>query len=133
MSDAEKRTFTDHEALAFHRAPTPGKISVTPPKPMATQRDLSLAYSPGVAVPVIEAVVSTGVEGQGNLLILGVDMTGVEFCDSTGMNVLLAAQRRAREDGGDLQLAAPRSAVRKVLQVTGLESVFTVLDSPAAI
>ena len=41
-------------------------------------------------------------------LHLVVDMTGVEFCDSTGMNVLLAAHRRAREDGGDLQLAAPR-------------------------
>jgi anti-sigma B factor antagonist len=69
----------------------------------------------------------------GTPLRLVVDMAGVEFCDSTGMNVLLAAQRRAREDGGDLQLAAPRSAIRKVLQVTGLESVFTVLDSPAAI
>jgi malate dehydrogenase (oxaloacetate-decarboxylating)(NADP+) len=48
----ERRTFTDEEALAFHRDPTPGKLSVTPSKPMATQRDLSLAYSPGVAVPV---------------------------------------------------------------------------------
>ncbi len=47
-----KATFTDAEALEFHRAPTPGKISVTPTKPMATQRDLSLAYSPGVAAPV---------------------------------------------------------------------------------
>ncbi|MDP3173282.1 MAG: NADP-dependent malic enzyme [Phenylobacterium sp.] len=53
MSDAEKRTFTDEEALAFHRYPTPGKISISPTKPMATQRDLSLAYSPGVAVPVL--------------------------------------------------------------------------------
>jgi malate dehydrogenase (oxaloacetate-decarboxylating)(NADP+) len=51
MTD-EKRTFTDEEALAFHRLPQPGKLSVTPTKPMATQRDLSLAYSPGVAVPV---------------------------------------------------------------------------------
>jgi malate dehydrogenase (oxaloacetate-decarboxylating)(NADP+) len=51
MSD-EKRTFTDEEALAFHRSHPPGKLSVTPTKPMATQRDLSLAYSPGVAVPV---------------------------------------------------------------------------------
>jgi anti-sigma B factor antagonist len=66
-------------------------------------------------------------------LRLVVDMTGVEFCDSTGMNVLLAAQRRAREDGGDVQLASPRPAIRKVLQVTGLESVFTVLDNPAAV
>ena len=51
MSD-EKRSITDEEALAFHRWPTPGKLSVTPTKPMATQRDLSLAYSPGVAAPV---------------------------------------------------------------------------------
>ena len=49
----EKRTFTDEEALAFHRLPQPGKLSVAPTKPMATQRDLSLAYSPGVAVPVL--------------------------------------------------------------------------------
>jgi malate dehydrogenase (oxaloacetate-decarboxylating)(NADP+) len=53
MSDAEKRTFTDEEALAFHREPTPGKIAIAATKPMATQRDLSLAYSPGVAVPVL--------------------------------------------------------------------------------
>ena len=53
MSDAEKRTFTDEEALSFHRHPTPGKIAIVPTKPMATQRDLSLAYSPGVAVPVL--------------------------------------------------------------------------------
>jgi malate dehydrogenase (oxaloacetate-decarboxylating)(NADP+) len=51
--DDEKRTFTDEEALAFHRWPTPGKIAVHATKPMATQRDLSLAYSPGVAVPVL--------------------------------------------------------------------------------
>jgi malate dehydrogenase (oxaloacetate-decarboxylating)(NADP+) len=52
MTDAERRTFTDEEALDFHRYPTPGKIAVTATKPMATQRDLSLAYSPGVAAPV---------------------------------------------------------------------------------
>jgi malate dehydrogenase (oxaloacetate-decarboxylating)(NADP+) len=52
MPDYSKKSFTDAEALEFHRLPTPGKISITPTKPMATQRDLSLAYSPGVAVPV---------------------------------------------------------------------------------
>ena len=36
-------------ALEYHRLPTPGKISVVPTKPMVTQRDLGLAYSPGVA------------------------------------------------------------------------------------
>jgi len=52
MPDTTKKSFTDAEALDFHRLPTPGKIAVIPTKPMTTQRDLSLAYSPGVAVPV---------------------------------------------------------------------------------
>src|ERR1700754_4508763 len=46
-------SFTDDEALAFHAGSKPGKLEVVPTKPMATQRDLSLAYSPGVAVPVL--------------------------------------------------------------------------------
>jgi malate dehydrogenase (oxaloacetate-decarboxylating)(NADP+) len=46
-------TFTDQEALQFHQQGRPGKIAVIATKPMATQRDLSLAYSPGVAVPVL--------------------------------------------------------------------------------
>ena len=45
--------FTDEEALAFHALPKPGKIAIVATKPMASQRDLSLAYSPGVAVPVL--------------------------------------------------------------------------------
>ncbi len=49
----DKQTFSDEDALEFHQSPTPGKISMAPTKPMATQRDLSLAYSPGVAVPVL--------------------------------------------------------------------------------
>ncbi|MGL4242753.1 MAG: NADP-dependent malic enzyme, partial [Beijerinckiaceae bacterium] len=46
-------TFTDQEALDFHSRGKPGKLEIVPTKPMATQRDLSLAYSPGVAVPVL--------------------------------------------------------------------------------
>ncbi|MGB1076872.1 MAG: NADP-dependent malic enzyme [Bdellovibrionales bacterium] len=41
-------------ALRYHLHPTPGKVSVVPTKPLTTQRDLSLAYSPGVAVPCEE-------------------------------------------------------------------------------
>ena len=43
---------TDQEALQFHAQGKPGKLEVVATKPMATQRDLALAYSPGVAVPV---------------------------------------------------------------------------------
>lgn len=62
-----------------------------------------------------------------------VDMSGVEFCDSTGMNVLLSCLRQARERGGELELAAPRPAVRKILQVTGLDAVFTIVNDAAAV
>src|SRR5271154_4639480 len=44
-------SFTREEVLAFHAGDKPGKFEITPTKPMATQRDLSLAYSPGVAGP----------------------------------------------------------------------------------
>jgi malate dehydrogenase (oxaloacetate-decarboxylating)(NADP+) len=43
---------TDQEALDFHSEGQPGKLSILPTKPLVTQRDLALAYSPGVAVPV---------------------------------------------------------------------------------
>src|SRR5208337_4922271 len=52
-ADGPKRpSITDQEALQFHSRGRPGKLEIMPTKPMATQRDLSLAYSPGVAVPV---------------------------------------------------------------------------------
>lgn len=52
-SGKSKIPMTDQEALQFHQQGRPGKLEITPTKPMATQRDLSLAYSPGVAVPVL--------------------------------------------------------------------------------
>ena len=86
-----KPKFTREEALAFHLEPTPGKFEITATVPMTTQRDLSLAYSPGVAVPCLAiaanpetaydytnkgnlvAVISNGtaVLGLGNLGALG--------------------------------------------------------------
>ncbi|MCH9832114.1 MAG: NADP-dependent malic enzyme [Alphaproteobacteria bacterium] len=86
-----KSKFTSEEALVFHMEPTPGKFEITATVPMTTQRDLSLAYSPGVAVPCeaiaknpelaydytnkgnLVAVISNGtaVLGLGNLGALG--------------------------------------------------------------
>jgi len=83
--------FTPEEALAFHLEPTPGKFEISATVPMTTQRDLSLAYSPGVAIPCLAiaenpetaydytnkgnlvAVISNGtaVLGLGNLGALG--------------------------------------------------------------
>ncbi|MDO9369063.1 MAG: NADP-dependent malic enzyme [Sphingopyxis sp.] len=53
MDSGSKVQFSDREALLYHEYGRPGKIEIVASKPMATQRDLSLAYSPGVAVPVL--------------------------------------------------------------------------------
>ncbi|WP_439542532.1 NADP-dependent malic enzyme [Hyphomicrobium sp.] len=53
MTNKSQRTrITAQEALQFHSQGKPGKLEITPTKPLLTQRDLALAYSPGVAVPV---------------------------------------------------------------------------------
>jgi len=52
MADDNIADFEAREALLYHETGRPGKIEIIASKPMATQRDLSLAYSPGVAVPV---------------------------------------------------------------------------------
>ena len=52
MADESNVQFSEREALLFHSEGRPGKIEIVATKPMATQRDLALAYSPGVAVPV---------------------------------------------------------------------------------
>ncbi len=52
MSGESKVQFSEREALFYHSTGRPGKVEIIASKPMATQRDLSLAYSPGVAVPV---------------------------------------------------------------------------------
>ncbi len=51
---SENMKITDEEALAYHSSGSPGKISIMPTKPLITQRDLALGYSPGVAVPCIK-------------------------------------------------------------------------------
>lgn len=51
---SQKKKITDQEALDYHQHPIPGKFNIVPTKEMNNQRDLSLAYSPGVAVPCLE-------------------------------------------------------------------------------
>ncbi len=53
-NNVSNRSSKDLEALQFHMQGQPGKVSMQPTKPLTTQRDLALAYSPGVAVPCLE-------------------------------------------------------------------------------
>jgi len=63
-----------------------------------------------------------------------VDMTSTEFCDSSGLSALAAALGRARAAGGELRLVVGSPVVRRVLAVTGMDSVFVMFDElPQAI
>ncbi|MER7948952.1 STAS domain-containing protein [Streptomyces sp. NPDC096079] len=60
---------------------------------------------------------------------LVVDCAGLEFCDSTGLNVLLGARLRADAAGGGVHLVAMRPAVARVFHITGADAVFTVHET----
>ncbi len=63
--------------------------------------------------------------------ILAVDMTGTEFCDSTGLNVLVTAQKQAQQEGRDVCLAVRGPALLRILAVSGVGSMFRIYDSLA--
>ncbi|GAA3738868.1 STAS domain-containing protein [Salinactinospora qingdaonensis] len=81
--------------------------------------EIDLYTAPHLHSKLVDAVN----DGSRRLLV---DMSRVEFCDSTGMNVLLSVMKHAREKEGALELVAPCPAVMKVLEVTGLDAVFTI-------
>ncbi|MGW1412039.1 STAS domain-containing protein [Streptomyces sp. NPDC002403] len=65
---------------------------------------------------------------QGRVRLV-VDCSGLEFCDSTGLNVLLGARLKAEAAGGGVHLAGMLPVVARVFEITGAEAVFTVHDS----
>ncbi|CAM5646752.1 hypothetical protein SHIRM173S_03778 [Streptomyces hirsutus] len=60
---------------------------------------------------------------------LVIDCSGLEFCDSTGLNVLLGARLKADAAGGGVHLAGMQPVVARVFEITGAEAVFTLHDS----
>jgi len=116
MADENTR-FTEAEALRFHGDGKPGKLEITPTKPMATQRDLSLAYSPGVAVPV-KAIAEDpdtifDYTARGNLVavisngtaILGLGNLGAAASKPVMEGKAVLFKRFADIDGIDLEVA----------------------------
>ncbi|NDZ78583.1 MULTISPECIES: STAS domain-containing protein [unclassified Streptomyces] len=65
-------------------------------------------------------------QGRSRLVI---DCSQLEFCDSTGLNVLLGARLKAEAAGGGVHLAGMLPVVARVFEITGAEAVFTVHDS----
>lgn len=60
-----------------------------------------------------------------------VDMTSIEFCDSSGMSVLVEAARKAAKAGGEVRLALNGAGARRVFRVTGAERMFRIFDTVA--
>ena len=109
--------FTAEEALDFHSRGRPGKIEIVATKPMATQRDLSLAYSPGVAVPVEAIAADPGkaydLTAKGNLVavisngtaILGLGNLGALAAKPVMEGKAVLFKRFADVDSIDLEVA----------------------------
>ncbi|TVQ38500.1 MAG: NADP-dependent malic enzyme [Geminicoccaceae bacterium] len=115
-SEHEGRT-TDEEALELHRRGRPGKLEIAPTKPLATSRDLSLAYSPGVAVPCLEIeqdpAKAYDYTAKGNLVavisngtaVLGLGNIGALASKPVMEGKAVLFKRFADIDGIDLELA----------------------------
>jgi anti-sigma B factor antagonist len=57
-----------------------------------------------------------------------IDMSQLNLLDSTGLGVLVGVLKRVLQHGGDLELRSPRHGARRVLEITGLDRVFTIVD-----
>jgi anti-sigma B factor antagonist len=74
--------------------------------------------------PTVRAALTSASERGGHQLV--VDLTQVDFLDSTGLGALIGGQRRAREFGGEVRLVAKEGQILRLLRITGLLKVFSV-------
>jgi len=83
------------------------------------QGSLDIATSPTVRAALLDAAE----RGQHRLVV---DLSGLDFIDSTGLGALIGGQRRARENGGEVRLVAREGQILRLLRITGLLTVFPV-------
>jgi anti-sigma B factor antagonist len=83
---------------------------------------LDIATSPTVRAALVEA----SERGDHKLIV---DLTKVDFLDSTGLGALIGAQRRAKEFDGDLRLVAKEGQILRLLRITGLMKIFAVYST----
>ena len=83
------------------------------------QGSLDLATSPAVRAALVDAAGS----GAHDMIV---DLTGLEFLDSTGLGALIGAQRRALEQSGRVRLVVTEGPISRLLNITGLVRIFSV-------
>jgi anti-sigma B factor antagonist len=99
--------------------------------PVTERRGQAVVTTPGEidlrnADSLREALVAAAATNQP---VVVVDMTGTEFCDSTGLHVLVRAHRQADANGRQLRLVVRGAALQRILAVSGMGSLFRVFDS----
>ncbi|OLR94695.1 hypothetical protein BJP25_10270 [Actinokineospora bangkokensis] len=85
---------------------------------VAVTGEVDLATAPQLEQELADALATPGATG------VRVDLSGVEFMDSAGLRVLVAALKSAEDAGLTLTLAAPHERVRRIIEITGLSEVF---------
>ena len=83
---------------------------------------LDIATSPTVRAALLDAAE----RGQHRLIV---DLSGLDFIDSTGLGALIGSQRRAKENGGEVRLVAREGQILRLLRITGLLTVFGVFHT----
>ncbi len=84
--------------------------------------EIDITNAAGLQVAVSEAI------GSGSALVI-VDMSRTRFCDSAGLNALVAADRRARAEGGEVRLVIVTEAILRVVALTGVDRVISIYVS----
>ncbi|MBX3570294.1 MAG: NADP-dependent malic enzyme [Rhizobiaceae bacterium] len=134
-SEPAKRSDLEEAALFFHRYPTPGKLEIQPTKPLGNQRDLALAYSPGVAAPCLEIrdnpETAADYTGRANLVgvvsngsaVLGLGNIGPLASKPVMEGKAVLFKKFAGIDVFDIEIDAPEIE-RMVETVSALEPTF---------
>jgi anti-sigma B factor antagonist len=81
-----------------------------------------------LASPVLERELERAYGSDGDLILL--DLTGLEFMDSTGLHVLVKARQRAEEAGRTLALTKGGEQVQRILDLTGVADLMRIVESP---
>ncbi|MFJ6940408.1 STAS domain-containing protein [Streptomyces sp. NPDC101132] len=79
--------------------------------------------------PMLAEALEMAIDQPGGPVEIVLDVAGLEFCDSSGLNVLLRAHSNAQGHGKRLSLRAPRPQLRRLLALTGSERLFPITDT----
>jgi anti-sigma B factor antagonist len=83
-----------------------------------------------VSAPELRGVVVAAIADGGSRVV--VDLSGIDFMDSSGLGALVSCLKSARQAGGDLRIAAPSAQVSMVLRLSNLDRVLASFDSAEA-